>query len=290
MENIPITDKDSTTKKCPMCAEEIPFAAVTCEFCSARFKVARAGYCQNCHTVHEADANDCCIRCGTALVDTQTKSEYIEQDGPSPSRSISGNPPPIETIQPKKKGAGRVLLWLGMSLILVGAYFVAFQYVQPALTVFLATETPRPTVTPRPTSTSTATPTLKPTRTPTPTPVEVDFTTIHNYPVDRQVIIIGQLGFPSNSDCVNEVCGLLLLNPTKNSERILLAVYYSIAGNTPLPNQMARLPNSFNLKDFKVRLDNGDYVSNYATVRITGLICDDTGEFICSISKIEAVH
>jgi len=55
MENIPTTHKENTTKRCPMCAEEIPLAAVTCEFCGARFKVTRAGYCQSCNRVREAD-------------------------------------------------------------------------------------------------------------------------------------------------------------------------------------------------------------------------------------------
>jgi hypothetical protein len=44
-----------TTRKCPMCAEEIPLAAVTCEYCRAQFEVTGSGYCQNCHQVREAD-------------------------------------------------------------------------------------------------------------------------------------------------------------------------------------------------------------------------------------------
>ena len=55
---------------------------------------------------------------------------------------------------------------------------------------------------------------------------------------------------------------------------------------------MARLPHQYKQQDFEVRLDNGDHVGNYATVRITGSICETTdGDIaICNISKIESAE
>jgi hypothetical protein len=65
-----------------------------------------------------------------------------------------------------------------------------------------------------------------------------------------------------------------------------------LAGNTPLPNQMARLSDKYRVQDFQVRLDDGNYVGNYGTVRITGSTCETTdGDIaICDISKIEAAQ
>ena len=56
-----------------------------------------------------------------------------------------------------------------------------------------------------------------------------------------------------------------------------------------MPNQMARLPDPYYDKDFQVRLNDGSSVGNYATVRITGVICETTdGKIaICEISNIE---
>jgi len=278
-----------TKKKCPMCAEEIPLAAVTCEFCGAQFKVTRAGYCQNCHTIREADENNCCIRCGTALVvDTQIISEYIKQDAPLMSRSIQDNTPPIQTVRPKKRSSGRVLLWLGISVILFGTCFMTFKYMQPALTVFLATETPRPTLTPRPTSTSTATPTLKPTRTPTPAPVEVTFDTVSSYPEDRLVIMSGQLVLFSGTYCDTN-CGLLLAESSNSSHKITIFVEVAEPGVEPVPNQMKALPDPYGQWDIRVRLNDGTYAFIGQRITVTGRICSTTDGDTCisDIFKIE---
>jgi hypothetical protein len=58
-----------STKKCPMCAEEIPLAAISCEYCDAQFTVTINGYCPNCHQVRNADENGQCKVCGNAVVD-----------------------------------------------------------------------------------------------------------------------------------------------------------------------------------------------------------------------------
>jgi hypothetical protein len=288
MENIPTTYKAGTTKKCPMCAEEIPLKAIICEFCGARFKVTRAGYCQSCHTVREADANDCCIRCGIALSDIQIKSEHLNQDPASLPRSISHNPPPRETVQAQKKSPGRVLLWLGMSLILVGAFFVAFQYGRPALIGLLATETPRPTLTPRPTFTATATPTLKPTRTPIPAPVEVTFDDVSSYPEGHPVIMSGQLVMFKSTYCDTQ-CGLLLAENSNSSHKITIFVDVAEPDIEPVPNQMKHLPDPYGQWDIRVRLNDGTYAFIGQRITVTGQICNTTDGDVCisDIYKIE---
>jgi len=162
---------------------------------------------------------------------------------------------------------------------------MTIKFMLPAVTTFLETQMARPVFSPRPTSTP------RPTRTPIALPVEVDFTSIHEYPLDREVSIIGQLVLPDRVH-QDDQCGVFLRNPTKYYESLTIFLYIPVTGNTPLPNQMARLPYQYSPQDFEVRLDNGGYAGNYATVRITGSTCETTdGETaICNISKIESVE
>jgi len=98
----------------------------------------------------------------------------------------------------------------------------------------------------------------------------------------------GELVLPSSINC-DEDCGVSLRNPKQYSEKIPIFLFIPLAGNTPAPNQMARLKDQYREEDFQVRMDNGSYAGNYSAVRITGKICQTTdGDVaICDISKIE---
>jgi hypothetical protein len=267
---------NETTKKCPVCAEEIKMEARVCRYCKARFDITMEGYCPRDHRLVEADEDGRCPICHGELTDTHAVSTLIEEK----------NLPSIQPTQAHRRGSGRAAIWIFVFVLLLGGIFiVTLTFMKPALSGFLATQIPGFTAIP-------GIPTKpRPTRTSTPKPVEVDFTSIYDYPLYREVNILGQLVLPTSVQYDDDI-GVFLRNPTKYYEKIIIFLFIPLPGNTPLPNQMARLPEKYSEQDFKVRLDNGTYVGSYATVRITGSICETTdGDIaICNISKIESTE
>jgi hypothetical protein len=169
---------DIKTKKCPMCAEEIPLAADTCPYCEARFEVISTGYCQTCHDIQPGDGNGNCRVCGSPVLDWQVKSSFIED--------VSQEPVQIELpISPVPKAGSRNTnrLWGWMGGIIMIAIIAAWLWFKPdpAPVVFHLDSTLTPTqtasrlpgstttLTQKPLPTLTFTPTEIPTKTPRPT-------------------------------------------------------------------------------------------------------------------------
>jgi len=148
-----------------MCAEEIPLAATSCEYCGAHFEVTSTGYCQNCHQVRDVDGNGQCKVCGNAILDLRVESRLVEE----PVKETT------PTYQPAIRKTNRYLLqWgilVGVVLIISIVGFLLFRRNDPpAAPSLMDTLSPITTSTFAPTSAPSVTPTLAPTHTPRPTP------------------------------------------------------------------------------------------------------------------------
>jgi hypothetical protein len=148
-----------------MCAEVIKIEATTCEYCGAQFEVTSTGYCQNCHSVRDADENGQCKVCGNNVLDLHVQSRHVEEQ-PSIPAPVIKTP---EQNSPKPKSSRRNYLIPVIALLAVGiGLYLLFQ--STGLNPFVPSNTPIQ----QPTHTPASMPTTTLENSPTPPPVVED--------------------------------------------------------------------------------------------------------------------
>jgi len=151
-----------------MCAETIPLAAITCEYCDAQFEVTITGYCDNCHQVREADEQGCCKVCNSEIIDSRLESRFIEDAIEQPVQPVETKTSSSEPGKPNN----RMWAWGVGIVVIIGIVALGFVFAPKLAPIILpATATPTLTATPVPP----ATPTATATRTPRPTPTNTPF-------------------------------------------------------------------------------------------------------------------
>ena len=105
--------------------------------------------------------------------------------------------------------------------------------------------------------------------------------------MQTKVVIEGYLKLSSSTHC-EEQCNLFLLDYLNSENTLVIFITLNRGEGTAQPNQMEKLPADYWDLDLDVRLDNGERVSGYSPVRLTGNVCRTTTDKPClEVTRIE---
>jgi hypothetical protein len=121
--------------------------------------------------------------------------------------------------------------------------------------------------------------------TPEPVPLEVAWADIQAQPEDTLVAVAGRVKAGGLVSCFNDLCGLLLKDPS-DDESSVIADVPAVEG-AGVPNTMAKLPDPYTEADLVLTTADGAPLHSGDMVRVTGTVMHGTSTVWIRVSRID---
>jgi hypothetical protein len=125
----------------------------------------------------------------------------------------------------------------------------------------------------------------RPGPTPEPVPIEVAWADVQAQPEGALVAIAGRVTAGVMVSCFNDLCGLLLKDPSRDAGSVTADVL--AVDGAGVPNTMAKLPDPYTEEDLVLTTGNGVRLHSGDMVRVTGAVTHGTSSVWIVVSLIE---